>query len=228
MVPYDGVVHPGDRYHFIRFPKAQSTWGTGTTLADLGLRVSTGKVVDFRARDYLTTADADGAVPLIYPGNLRGGEIEWPREIKKAQGFLAQDTFSHKQLLPEGIYVLIKRFSAKEERRRVVAAVWDGHGPVAVENHLNVIHRNGAGLDRDLAVGLSLWLNSTPLDALFREFSGHTQVNATDLRTLPFPDEATPKGCHSACATASHPLPLCLLRAFLTRGDTPEQQSFNP
>lgn len=190
-VPYDTVVHPGDRHQFIRFPKAQSTSGTGTTLADLGLHVSTGKVVDFRARDYLTTAHADGAVPLIYPGNLRGGEIEWPRKIKKAQGFLTPDAFSQKQLLPEGIYVLIKRFSAKEERRRVVAAVWDGRGPVAIENHLNVIHRHGAGLDRDLAVGLSLWLNSTPLDALFREFSGHTQVNATDLRSLPFPDEAT-------------------------------------
>jgi len=36
-------------------------------------------------------------------------------------------------------------------------------------------------------VGLSLWLNSTPLDDYFRTFSGHTQVNATDLRTLPFP-----------------------------------------
>lgn len=190
-VPYDSVVHPDDPRQFIRLPKAEPARETGTTLADLGLKVSTGKVVDFRARDYLTTADADGAVPLIYPGNLRGGEIHWPREIKKAQGFLTHDAFSRKQLLPEGIYVLIKRFSAKEERRRVVAAVWDGQGPVAIENHLNVIHRNGVGLDRDLAVGLSLWLNSTPLDALFREFSGHTQVNATDLRTLPFPDEAT-------------------------------------
>jgi hypothetical protein len=30
-----------------------------------------------------------------------------------------------KALLPSGFYVVVKRFSAKEERRRIVAAVWD-------------------------------------------------------------------------------------------------------
>jgi adenine-specific DNA-methyltransferase len=86
--------------------------------------------------------------------------------------------------------VVVKRFSAKEERRRVVAAVWDSHrntSAVAFENHLNIFHANGAGLDRDLAVGLSYWLNSSIVDNFFRTFSGHTQVNATDLRTLRFP-----------------------------------------
>ena len=31
------------------------------------------------------------------------------------------------------------------------------------------------------------WLNTTFLDEQFRLFSGHTQVNATDLRNLPYP-----------------------------------------
>lgn len=95
-----------------------------------------------------------------------------------------------KFLLPAGFYVVVKRFSAKEERRRVVAAVWDSHrntSAVAFENHLNIFHANGAGLDRDLAVGLSYWLNSSIVDNFFRTFSGHTQVNATDLRALRFP-----------------------------------------
>ncbi len=195
QVPHAAVVRPDDPHRFIRFPgqNAEDAVGDlpGLTLARLGLKVSTGKVVDFRARDYLTDAEADASVPLVYPGNLRGGRVEWPREIRKPQGFVVSDDFSRKQLLPEGVYVLIKRFSAKEERRRVVAAVWDHPGEVAVENHLNVIHRNGSGLDPELAAGLCLWLNSTRLDVLFREFSGHTQVNATDLRTLPFPDEET-------------------------------------
>ena len=39
----------------------------------------------------------------------------------------------------------------------------------------------------DVALGLIVWLNSTFLDEQFRKFSGHTQVNATDLRNLPFP-----------------------------------------
>jgi adenine-specific DNA-methyltransferase len=46
-------------------------------------------------------------------------------------------------------------------------------------------------LDRDLAWGLWAFLNSTVLDQYFRRFSGHTQVNATDLRALAYPDGKT-------------------------------------
>jgi hypothetical protein len=99
-------------------------------------------------------------VPLIYPGNVRSGIIEWPREIRKDQAFAVRlEAEQKKFLLPAGFYVFVKRFSAKEERQRVVAAVWDSHwntSAVAFENHLNIFHANGAGLDRDLAVGLSL------------------------------------------------------------------------
>jgi adenine-specific DNA-methyltransferase len=89
------------------------------------------------------------------------------------------------------MFVLIKRFSSKEERRRIVAAVWDPKKSqsnyVGFENHLNVIHSNNLGLPKDLAVGLSYWLNSSLVDRYFRVFSGHTQVNATDLRSIKFP-----------------------------------------
>ena len=91
--------------------------------------------------------------------------------------------------------MLVKRFSSKEERRRIVAAVWDPTRypakEVAIENHLNVFHAGGVGLDRELAWGLCLWLNSSVVDRFFWTFSGHTQVNATDLRSLRYPDEAT-------------------------------------
>ena len=36
--------------------------------------------------------------------------------------------------------------------------------------------------------GLAVYLNSTLVDLYFRQFSGHTQVNATDLRMLRYPD----------------------------------------
>jgi hypothetical protein len=32
-----------------------------------------------------------------------------------------------------------------------------------------------------------MYLNSRFIDTLFRRFNGHTQVNATDLRALPYP-----------------------------------------
>ena len=34
---------------------------------------------------------------------------------------------------------------------------------------------------------LAAFLNSTLVDAYFRQFNGHTQVNATDLRSLNYP-----------------------------------------
>jgi adenine-specific DNA-methyltransferase len=64
-----------------------------------------------------------------------------------------------------------------------VEAKWLGF-----ENHLNYFHADGHGLDRNLAVGLFAYLNSTMVDQYFRRFSGHTQVNATDLRKLSYPD----------------------------------------
>ena len=96
--------------------------------------------------------------------------------------------------MPSGIYVLTKRFTSKEERRRIVAAVYDADampgGPVAFENHLNYVHADGSGLPPILARGLAAYLNSGLVDSYFRQFSGHTQVNAADLRSLPYPDRA--------------------------------------
>jgi adenine-specific DNA-methyltransferase len=95
------------------------------------------------------------------------------------------------QLVPSEPYVLVRRFSAKEERRRVVAVVYDPARirckKVGFENHLNYFHRSGRGLEMRLARGLAAFLNSTIVDQYFRQFSGHTQVNATDLRNMRYP-----------------------------------------
>jgi adenine-specific DNA-methyltransferase len=198
VVSYSDVVRPGDRQRFIRIladdndtAVAEAMAALPATLLDLNVQVSTGKVVDFRARENLRKFPEAGSVPLIYPGNMRSGVIKWPREIRKDQAFAVRsETEQKKFLLSVGFYVVVKRFSAKEERRRVVAAVWDptlNDSAVAFENHLNIFHAHGVGLDRDLAVGLSYWLNSSIVDNFFRTFSGHTQVNAADLRTLRFP-----------------------------------------
>jgi len=45
-------------------------------------------------------------------------------------------------------------------------------------------------LDDRFARGLACYLNSTLVDLYFRQFNGHTQVNATDLRQLPYPTRA--------------------------------------
>ena len=62
---------------------------------------------------------------------------------------------------------------------------------VAFENHLNVFHRHGAGIEPAFAAGLTMFLNASTVDAYARQFSGHTQINATDLRLLRYPDRET-------------------------------------
>lgn len=200
-VPYEAVVFPSDPNQFIRLlidaednAVADFVLAQPCSLRDLGVEVSTGRVVDFRSRHALSQVDQSGAVPLVYPGNLSDGAVVWPRTIRKPQWFVPTDERDTALLLPEGWYSVVKRFSAKEERRRIVASTWSPEsqpGAVAFENHLNVFHAGNCGLDEELARGLTLWLNSSVIDRFFRTFSGHTQVNATDLRTLRFPRPQT-------------------------------------
>ncbi|MEH2365791.1 BsuBI/PstI family type II restriction endonuclease [Nostoc sp.] len=160
------------------------------TLKDLELTVSTGRVVDFRAKKYLCLMPNKNTVPLIYPLNFSAGYVEYPKVTKKHQALVyAEETVS--LLVPNEHYVLTKRFSSKEEKKRVVAVVYDANqincSWVGFENHLNYFHKDGRGLNLTLARGLAAYLNSSLVDAFFRLFNGHTQVNATDLRNLKYP-----------------------------------------
>jgi len=160
------------------------------SLTDLGLEVSTGRVVDFRATEFLRPEPARQTVPLIYPGHFSDGYVQWPKKSKKPNA-LVHAAETEDLVVPRGFYVLVKRFSSKEERRRIVAAVYDParlpDGAVAFENHLNYFHARSAPLSEHLAKGLAAFLNSTLVDSYFRDWSGHTQVNASDLRRLPYP-----------------------------------------
>ena len=162
-------------------------------LADLGLTVSTGPVVDFRLRDDLSERPGEQRIPLYWPCNCRAGVTTHPVLGKKPQ-WIRQSPASQRWLSPNERFVLVKRFSAKEERRRVVAVVHDPASVdgslIALENHVNYVHRDGRGLSPELAAGIAAYLNSGLVDSYFRQFNGHTQVNATDLRTLPFPTRA--------------------------------------
>ncbi len=162
------------------------------SLAELGISVSTGRVVGFRAKERLHNMPQEGDAPLIFPRHLATGFAAWPLNSDSKPNALAVTGPDDELLLPAGWYVLVNRFSAKEERRRVVAALYDPSRvdaeQVAFDNKLNVLHRKQAGLPELLAKGIAVFLNSTAVDAYFRQFSGHTQVNASDLRSLRFPD----------------------------------------
>jgi adenine-specific DNA-methyltransferase len=88
-------------------------------------------------------------------------------------------------------YVLLRRFSAKEETRRLVAGPYLARAysvsMLGLENHLNYIYRPGGNLSDDEAFGLAALFSSSLLDRYFRTSNGNTQVSATELRSMPLP-----------------------------------------
>lgn len=197
-IPYAQVVIPGDSDAFIHIVAdnaddrvIERMRSFATSLDELRLEVSTGRIVDFRAHKYLRTLPDEGTVPLIYAHHFHEGFVRWPSESGKKPNAIVLSERTSDLTVIAGFYVLTKRFSAKEERRRVVAAIYDPHTIdmplVGFENHLNYFHAKGKGLSENLAKGLALYLNSSLFDRHFRLFSGHTQVNATDLRKMRYP-----------------------------------------
>ena len=194
---FNQIVHTDDKQKFIHVPTAPSHGGIGgvplarKSLAEIGLEVSTGPVVDFRLKDFLRERPERGAAPLLYPTHFSNGFLEWPRQSKKPNAII-NNAETRKWLYPNGSYTVVRRFSSKEERRRIVAHVVNPEAfttnLIGFENHLNVFHSGKKGIDKDIANGLSAFLNSTAVDHYFRRFSGHTQVNATDLRLLRYPE----------------------------------------
>jgi adenine-specific DNA-methyltransferase len=59
---------------------------------------------------------------------------------------------------------------------------------VGIENHVNYIHKPKGSLSVGEAFGIAALLNTGLIDNYFRSLNGHTQVNATEIRTLPLPD----------------------------------------
>lgn len=196
FVPFDSVVNANDTEKFIRIPQAAGTAAVALPFAhdlnDLGLQVSTGPVVDFRLKEYLLDHATSNSVPLVYPCHFADGKMRWPLGSIKKKCAILDVPETRRWLYPVGCYVVTRRLSSKEESRRIVASVaardaMPEYDRIGFENHLNVFHTAKNGLEDDLARGLCAYLNSTLVDRYFRVFNGHTQVNATDLRKLPYP-----------------------------------------
>jgi len=158
-------------------------------LHQYGMEISTGPVVPFRAVNLVmpTGHVPTTHAPLLWMQNIKPMSCHWP--IPHKGQYLALEG-ADKLLLPNQNYVLLRRFSAKEERQRLTAAPYlaDLETPViGIENHINYIYRPHGQLSDDETRGLAVLLNSTLMDAYFRIFSGNTQVSATELRNLPLP-----------------------------------------
>jgi adenine-specific DNA-methyltransferase len=158
-------------------------------LSDYGMAVSTGPVVPFRATHLVVSSGQVPVThaPLLWMQNVKPMQITWP--LHRKNQYIAYEG-ADKLLVPNHNYVLLRRFSAKEERRRLVAAPYlnELDTPwLGLENHLNYIHRPGGTLSAEETRGLAALLNSQLMDTYFRISNGNTQVSATELRAIPLP-----------------------------------------
>lgn len=163
-------------------------------LNDIGIEVSTGSIVDFREdENTLHKNYTEGSQIMLFSEHIKNREINWPitEELKKFN-YISVNESNRNRLRSNGNYVLVKRITSKEEKRRIVSALYIGEDYdfdlVGFDNKVNYFHINKKGLDIDIAKGLTIYLNSTLVDSYFRTFSGNTQVNVSDLKMIRYPD----------------------------------------
>ena len=158
------------------------------SLSSIGYFVSTGYVVPHRSSKHLSNRKVKVARPMIWSEAIQNdgfkpevayskGRLKWYRPASMAG------------LIKEPV-ILIKRTSAKEQRRRIHAALVDQsyidkHDGFFAENHVNVLKATNNQIV-DLADILRL-LKSRIVDQLFRCTSGTVTVSSTELNQLAMP-----------------------------------------
>lgn len=165
--------------------------GWTATLRTYGLEVSTGPVIAFRAKEHIREFRQPDTVPLLWLQHVGQQRYEWP--IQKKREHIRATAANAWMLVKNQPMVLMRRFSPKEDERRVTCCAY-GCGfdrlpgdVIGLENHLNYIYRPGGTMSPSEARGLSAFLASRVVDEHFRALAGSTQVNATELRKLPLP-----------------------------------------
>lgn len=163
------------------------------TLNDYNIKISTGPVVAFRCTDFLKM---DGVIneflsPLIWLHNIKEMEFIYPLQKGKKPRLIINSDESRKVLLKNKNYILLRRFSSKDDKSRLVCcpyfSTYFNAEMVGFENHLNYIHRPNGELSEDEIWGISALYNSSLFDTYFRTFNGNTQVGATELKQIKMP-----------------------------------------
>ncbi len=193
-VPYDLVVSGNDYYVYLVTDEREVSvlerlHKFDKTLPDIGLKMKTGLTVDFRNREILRDHAEEGAIPLFYSQHIKEGKIHFP--IEKEHEYVVTNQTG---LMQENRnYLFVKRFTAKEERRRLQCGVYlsrkfPQYERISTQNKINFVDGILTGMSECLAYGLYVVFNSTLYDEYYRILNGSTQVNSTEINAMPVPD----------------------------------------
>ena len=159
-----------------------------SSVQEQGYNFRTGLVVDFRNLDLLTNEKTRHSYPLIWASHFVNGKVVHPKTHVKKQYIL--DTCKA-LLMPNQSYLLIKRLTAKEEKRRLQPALYLSQNKytqyISTDNHLNFLTKKGANLSDEELFGFFVLLSSSLYDRYYRIMNGSTQVNAAELNSMPVP-----------------------------------------
>lgn len=197
-VEYDTCVK-NDENAFLFFPICEkdvqvldfvNQWPS--SLTKLGYRMKTGLVVDFREVEWMRTNNESEVIPLLWSYNFSEGRVRFPIETTGKPQYLSNVKETDRLKMKKGNYLLLKRFTSKEERKRLQCALlfeddFPTYDAVSTENHLNFITRISGIMSKEEIYGLFVVLNSDYMDRYFRIVNGSTQVNANEINAIPFP-----------------------------------------
>jgi adenine-specific DNA-methyltransferase len=193
-VAYDLVVSGPERYVYLvtsseDIDVLRRVNSFEAPMPSIGLKMKTGLTVDFRHRSLLRNTPGDHVVPLFRSQHLKGGRVVFP--TGRENEYMSDELSGMVQLNRN--YLFVRRFTAKEERKRLQCAVYFAsqypeYQKISTQNKINFIDAvDNSEMSEELVCGLYIVLNSSLYDRYYRILNGSTQVNATEMNTIPMP-----------------------------------------
>lgn len=189
-IDYDTIVAPNQYVFLVTNPKEAEILSRvnsqTNTLESDNLRMKTGIIVDFRTKEVLRDNKEDGSYPLFYSHHIKDGRVSWP--VGREAEYIVTDRNSYLQENTD--YLFVKRFTSKEEKRRLQCGIYlkNDHSQykyISTQNKINYIKCESP----ELAYGLFVILNSSLYDSYYRILNGSTQVNSTEINCMPVPSK---------------------------------------
>lgn len=158
-----------------------------STFAHTCLRMKTGLTVAYRNKEFLVQEPQVNTAPIFFADNLRHHTVKigrkGPQFLKAARSGLLQTNMD---------YIFVKRFSTKEESRRIQTAYYSAadypvYREISTDNKLDFVI--ATNLNLSILRGAFLVLSSTQFDRYYRLVNGNTQVNATEVNDMKFPND---------------------------------------